>query len=112
MCRKKLTILKVAFRTFRWLICSKRGAKSAALFLKLLRISLESGVEMENMIELSQEDLDLIAGGQASATHSISHSASGPSTATLSSTVSQTVSVSVKTGASAMQTATDTATAS
>jgi hypothetical protein len=67
---------------------------------------------MEILIELSQEELDLVAGGQASAMHSVTHSASGPSTATLSSTVMQTVSVSVKTGAMAFQSAVDTATAS
>jgi hypothetical protein len=89
-----------------------RGTGTGRIFPKLLRISLESGVEMDMMIELSQEDLDLVAGGQASAHHMVAHSASGPSTATLSSTVSQTVSFSIKTGASATQTATDTATAS
>jgi hypothetical protein len=54
---------------------------------------------MEIMIELSQEELDLIAGGQASASWTIIQSAAGPNSATVSSTVIETASYSLAGGA-------------
>jgi len=83
------------------------GASGLQNFLKVLRISLESKVEMEIMIELSQEELDLIAGGQkASASFTLMQSAAGPTSATVSSTVTQTVSYSLAGGAVASQSGT------
>src|SRR5690242_17591135 len=42
--QKRLTILEVAFRAFRWSY-AKAGRQNCRTFPKLLRISLESGVE-------------------------------------------------------------------
>ena len=65
------------------------------------------------MIELSQEELDLIAGGQkASASLTLMQSASGPTSATVSSTVTQTVSYSLAGGAVASQSGTATSSSS
>jgi len=58
---------------------------------------------MEIMIELSEEDLHLIAGGQAHANWTVTQSAMGPTSATNSSTVTQTTSFSITAGASSMQ---------
>jgi hypothetical protein len=58
---------------------------------------------MEILIELSQEDLDLIVGGQADASWTVTQSAMGPSSATNTSTVTQTTSFSITAGASSSQ---------
>jgi hypothetical protein len=81
-----------------------RGTRNYRTFPRLLRISLESGVEMEILIELSQEELDLIAGGQADASWTVTQSAAGPASASVSSTVTQTTSYSITAGAVASQT--------
>jgi hypothetical protein len=59
---------------------------------------------MEIMIELSEEDLDLIAGGQAHANWSVTQSAAGPTSASNSSAVTQTTSYSLAAGAVSKQT--------
>jgi hypothetical protein len=103
MPRQKIKHFGGCVPTFSMINMPPRGIRNCRTFPRLLRVSLESGVQMEILIELSQEDLDLIAGGQGDASWTVTQSAAGPTSATNTSTVTQTTSYSITMGASSSQ---------